>query len=551
MDTFPAPFVPPAPMPRATPPSTLEMIRIVYRNPLELWGEPSYNEPWISVNGIGGPLVIANDPALIRHVLVDNAKNYKMATVRQKILRPILRDGLLTAEGEVWKRSRKAMAPVFTPRHIFGFAKPMLERTNAFAERYEAGGTVDVAADMTLLTYDILAETLFTGEISGEPGSFAREIEHLFETMGRVDPLDLLRAPDWLPRFTRLRGRKTMAYFRKIVADTIAMRSDRLKREPDKVPEDFLTLLLRAEGPSGLTRGEIEDNIITFIGAGHETTARALGWTIYCLAEASWERAPIEKEIDAVLAREPDPVKWLDAMPLTRAAFEEALRLYPPAPSINREPIEPEQWRDLYIPRKGRGADDAVDHPSPPQAVGPAGRLHAVALPSRKPRQDRPLPVSALRRRSARLHRRQLRHAGGDHRARRADVEIPLRHDARNEAVAGAEAHHPAAGRPADAGHAAQLGRRRFGRRVPRIGLHLALELHGHGLAEAVLGLAGRHADPALADAILADVLALFSVEDDADAALQRLGIEVGAVRLDAQPVGKGHCRLQISEARR
>jgi len=352
MDTLPAPFVPPAPTPRKTPPSTLEMIRIVYRNPLELWGEPSYNEPYISVSGIGGPLVIANDPALIRHVLVDNAKNYRMATVRQKILRPILRDGLLTAEGDVWKRSRKAMAPVFTPRHIFGFARPMLERSLAFAERYETGGTVDVATDMTMLTYDILAETLFSGEIAGEPGSFASQIDRLFETMGRVDPLDLLRAPDWLPRLTRLRGRKTMAYFRKIVADTITMRSERMKSAPGEVPEDFLTLLLRAEGPSGLTRGEIEDNIITFIGAGHETTARALGWTIYCLAEAPWEREPIEREIDAVLAREPDPVKWLDAMPLTRAAFEEALRLYPPAPSINREPIEPEQWRDLYIPPK-------------------------------------------------------------------------------------------------------------------------------------------------------------------------------------------------------
>ena len=316
------------------------------------------------------------------------------------------------------------MAPVFTPRHIFGFAGSMLKSTEAFAERYEEGGVFDISVDMTNLTYDILAETLFSGEISGEPGGFASQIERLFETMGRVDPLDLLRAPEWLPRLTRLRGRKTMAYFRSIVADTIAMRSDRLKRAPDDVPEDFLTLLLQAEGPDGLTRGEIEDNIITFIGAGHETTARALGWTIYCLAEAPWEREPIEDEIDAVLAREPDPVKWLDAMPLTRAAFEEALRLYPPAPSINREPIEPEQWRDLYIPPKARGADDAVDHPPPPQALGQARRLHAVALPSRQSREDRPLPVPALRRRPAHLHRRQLRHAGGDHRARRADVAL-------------------------------------------------------------------------------------------------------------------------------
>ncbi|EKF20036.1 cytochrome P450 [Nitratireductor pacificus] len=353
METIPAPFVPPAPRPRTKPPSTLQMMRIVYRNPLELWGEPSYNEPWISIEGgIGGPLVIANDPGLIRHVLVDNARNYKMARVRQKILRPILRDGLLTAEGEVWRRSRKAMAPVFTPRHIAGFAVPMLARTEAFAGRYaEQAAPVDVSRDMTLLTFDILAETLFSDEIAGDPGNFAHQVDRLFETMGRVDPLDLLGAPDWLPRIMRLLGRNSLAFFRNIVSETMDMRRRRMEGDDD-VPEDFLTLLLRAEGPDGLTRQEIEDNLITFIGAGHETTARALGWTIYCLAEAPWERERIEAEIDAVLAREPDPVKWLDAMPFTRAAFEEAMRLYPPAPSINREALAEDRYGDFTI-RKG------------------------------------------------------------------------------------------------------------------------------------------------------------------------------------------------------
>jgi len=330
------------------------MMRIVYRNPLELWGEPSYNEPWILVSGgIGGPLLIANDPGLIRHVLVDNAKNYKMARVRQKILRPILRDGLLTAEGEVWRRSRKAMAPVFTPRHIAGFAKPMLEQATAFAERYEQaiGGTVDVSRDMTMLTFDILAETLFSGEVAGDPGGFAHQVDRLFETMGRVDPLDLLGAPDWLPRITRILGRNSLAFFRDIVARTMEMRKEKLATAGSEAPEDFLTLLLRAEGPEGLTRQEIEDNIITFIGAGHETTARALGWTIYCLANLPGERARIEAEIDAVLESEPDPVKWLDAMPFTRAAFEEAMRLYPPAPSINREAIEDDSYADQKIPK--------------------------------------------------------------------------------------------------------------------------------------------------------------------------------------------------------
>jgi cytochrome P450 len=343
-------FTPPAPSPRQKPPSLLQMLRIVYRNPLELWGEPSYNEPWISVGtGVGGPMVIANDPGLIRYLLVENVRNYRMARVRQKLLRPILRDGLLTAEGEVWKRSRKAMAPVFTPRHIAGFAQPMLKRAQGFAARYRDGQTTEIARDMTGLTFEILAETLFSGEISGGVDEFSDHLDHLFETMGRVDPLDLLAAPDWLPRFTQIRGRRTMRYFREVVATTIRQREDRMKREA--VPQDFLTLLLRAEGPEGLTRDEIEDNIITFIGAGHETTARALGWTLYCLSQAPWEREPVEAEIDRVLAEEPDPVKWPERMPLTKAAFEEALRLYPPAPSISREAIAEDRYGDLVIPR--------------------------------------------------------------------------------------------------------------------------------------------------------------------------------------------------------
>ncbi len=114
MDMRPEPFEPPAPHPRTAIPSRLEIIRTVFRNPLELWGEPSYTLPWINSKFFAERTLIVNDPRLIRYVLVDNAANYEMSEIRQLILRPILRDGLLTAEGPVWKRSRKAMAPVFT-----------------------------------------------------------------------------------------------------------------------------------------------------------------------------------------------------------------------------------------------------------------------------------------------------------------------------------------------------------------------------------------------------------------------------------------------------
>lgn len=351
----PALFVPPAPVPRSRGriPGIIEVARTIFRNPLELWGEPSYEERWINTRFLNERTLIVNDPGLIRHVLVDNAKNYRMGVIRQLVLRPILRDGLLTAEGDIWRRSRKAMAPVFTPRNINQFGEAMLASVRRYEAHYEkaaADGSVrDIARDMTELTFDMLSQTLFSGEIVTASGDFAADVERLLHTMGRVDPFDLLKMPGWVPRLTRLRGNRVMGMFRAIVDDTMAKRERSMAAGGD-VAEDFLTLLLRQEQAGGLTREEVKDNIITFIGAGHETTARALGWTLYCLANSPADRSIVEAEIDAMFAADPGPPEgWVERLPKTRAAFEEAMRLYPPAPSINRAAIADDQYGDLRI----------------------------------------------------------------------------------------------------------------------------------------------------------------------------------------------------------
>jgi cytochrome P450 len=348
MDMRPEPFEPPAPIPRTHIPSRLEIIRTVLRNPLELWGEPSYTLPWIETKFFSERTIIINHPGLIRHVLVDNASNYKMAEVRQLILRPILRDGLLTAEGPVWKRSRKAMAPVFTPRHAKGFAGKMLEKATEYTDKYADigphGRVEDISVDMTEIAFAILSETLFSGDVVTTSDNFSDDVDALLHRMGRVDPMDMLRAPSWVPRLRRIGGSKVMSQFRGVVRQTIEKRRARMKDDSAGTPEDFLTLLLELEGPDGLTLDEIEDNILTFIGAGHETTARALAWTLYCVANSPHIRDAMEREIDAVLGSGAEPVDWLERMPFVRAAFEEGMRLYPPAPSINREAIGDDSW---------------------------------------------------------------------------------------------------------------------------------------------------------------------------------------------------------------
>jgi cytochrome P450 len=204
-----------------------------------------------------------------------------------------------------------------------------------------------MAEQMTLLTFDILQATLFSGDIAGEPQEFATSTANLLRTMGRVDPMDVLDAPSFVPRITRLLGARAQGYFRRLIAETIEKRQVLIAADPGKAPRDLLTLLLEADG---LTRSEVEDNIITFIGAGHETTARALGWTLYLLSQAPDERAKLEAELDAHDFATPLG-EWLDRLPYTRAVLEETMRLYPPAPSLNRAALAPDKVGDVDIPK--------------------------------------------------------------------------------------------------------------------------------------------------------------------------------------------------------
>jgi cytochrome P450 len=224
----------------------------------------------------------------------------------------------------------------------------MLRKSEEYAEKYagvgEEGKVFDISVDMTEITFNILSETLFSGEIVTESNDFSDDVDSLLHRMGRVDPMDLLRAPPWVPRITRIGGRRVLDKFRGIVSNTMALRQKKMREDPENTPQDFLTLLLELAGPDGLTMDEIEDNILTFIGAGHETTARALAWTLYCVANCPHVRERMESEIDEVLSSGVEPVEWLDRMPMVKAAFEEALRLYPPAPSLNRAAIADDEW---------------------------------------------------------------------------------------------------------------------------------------------------------------------------------------------------------------
>ncbi|ACA15622.1 cytochrome P450 [Methylobacterium sp. 4-46] len=347
-----APFRPAVPRPRTEPMDLFAFLRAARANPLTTWFREHFEHLIVTGEGALGRITVVSDPAAIRHILVDNAANYRKDDLQRRVLAPGLGNGLLTAEGEEWRLQRRTLAPIFSARHVAGFQAPMSEAAAVLARRLARrdGQAVDVALEMTRVTLDVLERTIFTHGLPRDPDALGRAITRYFEALGPIDPLDVFGMPDWVPRIGRLRARPALRFFAEVVDELIARR--RALLAAGEAPHDLMTLLLRAQDPEtgqGLSDLEVKANIVTFIGAGHETTANALTWTLYCLSQDEASRARAEAEIDAAFAAEAQP--RADAFPFTRAALEEAIRLFPPVPFMSRQAIADDRLGRIKIPR--------------------------------------------------------------------------------------------------------------------------------------------------------------------------------------------------------
>ena len=355
-DTATPLFRPPAPAPMQRPPDLFDFLKGVRTNPLTTWTEEHFEAPIVAGEGVMGRITVVNDPAAIRHILVDNAANYRKDDLQRRVLAPGLGQGLLTVEGEEWKLQRRTLAPLFSPRHVGGFFSTMAEGAERLVRRWRRrsdGRTLDIANEMARVTLDILERTIFTHGLSRDPDALGRAITRYFEALGPVDPLDVFGLPDWLPRIGRLRARPALRFFDEVVGELIEARRALIHAgiEP---PRDILTLLLEAADPEtgeGLTDLEVRANIVTFIGAGHETTANALSWSLYLLSQAPEVRRRIEREADQVLDRRMIEPDHLSRLVFTRAVIDEAVRLYPPVPFMSRAAIRDDRIGGLKIPK--------------------------------------------------------------------------------------------------------------------------------------------------------------------------------------------------------
>lgn len=348
------PYRPPAPIPLVKPLSSLGMLLALRKNPVAAWGQWNFEQPITQARTVLGHITVVSAPEGVKRVFVDNAANYVKDRLQLKVLRPALGDGLLTAEGDVWRRTRRTLAPLFSPRATESFTQAMADKAAAMVARLDTlaeGARVNVGAEMAKVTFDVLTATLFSDVIGASPEKFADAFSAYFNSQGQLDPLDMLNAPEWLPRFNRIAARPAVAFFNAQVTEMTARRRAAIATG-QPVPRDLLTLLLEAADPEtgqGLSEAEVGANIITFMGAGHETTANTLSWTIFLLSKHKEARDAVEHEIDGA---DSIPLNdWPERLPLTRAAIEEAMRLYPPAASLPRAPLADDEILGRKVPK--------------------------------------------------------------------------------------------------------------------------------------------------------------------------------------------------------
>ncbi len=333
-------------------------LRALRTNTIATWPREAYEQLIRPATLLGRPSLLLNDPDAIHHVLVANPETYRRTAAAIRVLRPVVGNGLLLAEGDAWRHQRRTLAPSFAPRVMPMLCRHIARATAGWvtdlAARAEAG-PVDLLAAMQGLTLEIAGRALF----SLETGAFRDEMRTMITAFGLTlarpylldlllplgvpSPRDLLR---W--RFKR----RWMRLIDRILAARLAMPA--ASAETGNDARDLLDLMLAARDPESgeaFDRTALREQVATLIVAGHETTAVALFWSLFLLATVPEEQERVAAEVAGLAITPENAAAMLARMPRTRAVVSEALRLYPPAATLVRQATADDRIGATAIPR--------------------------------------------------------------------------------------------------------------------------------------------------------------------------------------------------------
>jgi cytochrome P450 len=288
--------------------------------------------------------MLAN-PDAIYEVLVEKSKQFYKASDyrnRQTGLARFLGSGLLTSDGEFWKRQRKLVAPSLHAKRIEAYAETMVDVTQRTIDGWRDGGELDVDQEMMRATLEIVGKALFQVDVSSHSKRVGRSLTTIQQNMGGFTLI-----PPWMPTPGKLHVNRAVRDFDDLIYGIIAER-----RRSNEDHGDLLSMLLlaRDDDDNGMTDVQVRDEAITLLLAGHETTANALNWTWMLLAQNPDKEALLHEELDHVLGGRAPTLADLKQLPYTEMVVKESMRLYPPAYSFGRMAIEDVQIGGYDIP---------------------------------------------------------------------------------------------------------------------------------------------------------------------------------------------------------
>ncbi len=324
---------------------TPRLLGTIIRDPLMALPPEVYDHPVTVATVFGRQRVYVSDPELIQDALVRQGDALAKSPELIRILGPALGSGLLTANGSTWRWQRRSLAPAFQHDRLLALVPAMIAAAEATRDRWlslQAGadsGQVDVAHEMMATTFKIIVDTMLSGPNGMDTRVIERCVVDYLKPTAWMFALSLVGAPDWTPYPGRRRGLDAAATMRRTVEAMVAAR-----RAAPGAREDLVSLMLAARDPESgraMSDDEIADNLVTFMTAGHETTAMALTWTLMLLAAHPAIADRVVAEIDAVCGEGAVVPDHVARLAYTRQVLNEAMRLYPPAPVISREVLRP------------------------------------------------------------------------------------------------------------------------------------------------------------------------------------------------------------------
>jgi cytochrome P450 len=285
------------------------------------------------------PVLLVNSPAGARRVLQDNHRGYGKRTVQYAALGLVTGAGLLTADGDLWRRHRRIAQPGFHHGRLDAVASAAATAGARLRERWDAEETMDVDRATLRAMIEVVGSTLFAADLSDSGERLVEAVDAALQVVVRRarSPLPAI-LPGWLPTPSARRLRRAIRTLDDACAALVARRR---AAGLDDADADVLALLLRAaDGLDGLDDREVRDELVTLVIAGHETVASCLTWSLHLLAD----HPDVQDRLAADLAEHPHGGPW------TRAVVDEALRLYPPAWVITRRALEDDVVADVEVP---------------------------------------------------------------------------------------------------------------------------------------------------------------------------------------------------------